>query len=1306
MTESSPVTASLLRLKLLDALRSGDTSKIDTIIGEIKSSKTTIQNQELSRLKQTILHYAVQVATLQTIQYLVDHAEKYGLDINSQDPQGNTPLHLAAIASRQDVVKYLLSLPDINDTIVNLDKKQPVELCKNLNLAQLMQFERAKFVERSATQLRQFFSNRDFDNLERLLVLNPRASELLDINGADPESGNTVLHEFIKKDDLQMCDWILKHGGDPFKRDRHGKLPIDLVNPKDEPLKKLIKAATHDQTIMDPVASTTSAIKTGNAPVYKGYLRKWTNFAGGYKLRYFVLDENGILSYYTNQDDTINSCRGSLNLGYATLHLDSSEKMKFEIYGKNGLRWHLKANHPIETNRWVWTLQNAITIAKDNIKKKRPSRANTTASEGVSAEEFDDSSIADEPEYSEKKKHRLRIPGRNKHKRDTSQASKESVGDAAFDKSGAGFSNSRASTDSALGSPSGSTRNPASRASIDDQYSAIGGDQEDFDYDADGTEPDDEESDVENEHEVDHLNDEIAASRRALQVELSSLLELFGQVMNSDTFQPNSKQAEVCIVGNNTIHAINELLGKYNYNIEARDTRLRRNLDRQLEVNSLWEKSIRQLESEIQAREEKLAVFQGQRKQLRKYLSGRATTGGDTAGTLSPVATNNANDGNAIGVASGEILSKNPDEAQVDQIDSKLGEVQRNPQAQIDATNHPPHDLDNGVIDELLGDDSDDEFFDADEFEEEESQLGGEDAREIAQSDERLHAEDLEHPGTSKQAAPPAEQHAQQPLEGQAPQQREHVPEQSITAERQEPHHPSEAAVGAGAGAAAVGAAGADHHHPPPPSEQEVGPNEVPEGSESIAPTEETKVDEPPQGTPKSTGQAVPGDEELNESQRAINRELQEEGSFLGYENPPRKKLALDEDNRPKVGLWGILKSMIGKDMTKMTLPVSFNEPTSLLQRLAEDIEYNDLLNTAAGYDDSTLRLIYVATFAATEYSSTIDRIAKPFNPLLGETFEYSRPDQNYRLVVEQVSHHPPISACHATSPKWEYYGENAVDSKFYGRSFDFKHLGKMFCVVRPNNGVKDKNGNIVAEELYSWKKVNTSVVGIMVGNPTVDNYGKMIVENHTTGDKIVVDMKQRGWRASSAYQLSGQALDRNGTPQWALGGHWNSKIFAKKINQDQLDSSGNTRKMSIMEDPSKAGSGITSTDPYSGSKFLVWQVAPRPKVPFNLTQFALTLNGIDDKLKPWLAPTDTRLRPDQRDMENGLYDRAADEKHRVEVKQRQARKYREENKITYVPNWFIKKKHPVTGESYWEYNGKYWPARKEHKLGDTGDIF
>ena len=40
------------------------------------------------------------------------------------------------------------------------------------------------------------------------------------------------------------------------------------------------------------------------------------------------------------------------------------------------------------------------------------------------------------------------------------------------------------------------------------------------------------------------------------------------------------------------------------------------------------------------------------------------------------------------------------------------------------------------------------------------------------------------------------------------------------------------------------------------------------------------------------------------------------------------------------------------------------------------------------------------------------------------ETFEYVRLDKKYRYYSEQVSHHPPISACWCESPAWRYYGE------------------------------------------------------------------------------------------------------------------------------------------------------------------------------------------------------------------------------------------------------------------------------------------
>ena len=35
---------------------------------------------------------------------------------------------------------------------------------------------------------------------------------------------------------------------------------------------------------------------------------------------------------------------------------------------------------------------------------------------------------------------------------------------------------------------------------------------------------------------------------------------------------------------------------------------------------------------------------------------------------------------------------------------------------------------------------------------------------------------------------------------------------------------------------------------------------------------------------------------------------------------------------------------------------------------------------------------------------------SKPFNPLLGETYELFLPGK-YKFIAEQVSHHPPVSA-------------------------------------------------------------------------------------------------------------------------------------------------------------------------------------------------------------------------------------------------------------------------------------------------------
>ncbi|VEL34468.1 unnamed protein product [Protopolystoma xenopodis] len=86
-------------------------------------------------------------------------------------------------------------------------------------------------------------------------------------------------------------------------------------------------------------------------------------------------------------------------------------------------------------------------------------------------------------------------------------------------------------------------------------------------------------------------------------------------------------------------------------------------------------------------------------------------------------------------------------------------------------------------------------------------------------------------------------------------------------------------------------------------------------------------------------------------------------------------------------------------------MPVNFSEPLSMLQRLTEDFEYASLLDRAAACTESLEAMTYVAAFTVSAYATTSVRTNKPFNPLLGETFECDRTDDmGWRSLAEQVS--------------------------------------------------------------------------------------------------------------------------------------------------------------------------------------------------------------------------------------------------------------------------------------------------------------
>ncbi|NXR86866.1 OSBL7 protein, partial [Hypocryptadius cinnamomeus] len=86
---------------------------------------------------------------------------------------------------------------------------------------------------------------------------------------------------------------------------------------------------------------------------------------------------------------------------------------------------------------------------------------------------------------------------------------------------------------------------------------------------------------------------------------------------------------------------------------------------------------------------------------------------------------------------------------------------------------------------------------------------------------------------------------------------------------------------------------------------------------------------------------------------------------------------------------------------------------------------------------------VYVAAFAVSAYASTYYRAgSKPFNPVLGETYECVRPDRGFRFISEQVSHPPPISACHAESDNFVFWQDMRWKNKFWGKSLEIVPMG------------------------------------------------------------------------------------------------------------------------------------------------------------------------------------------------------------------------------------------------------------------------
>ncbi|BBN19959.1 hypothetical protein MPTK1_8g15240 [Marchantia polymorpha subsp. ruderalis] len=418
------------------------------------------------------------------------------------------------------------------------------------------------------------------------------------------------------------------------------------------------------------------------------------------------------------------------------------------------------------------------------------------------------------------------------------------------------------------------------------------------------------------------------------------------------------------------------------------------------------------------------------------------------------------------------------------------------------------------------------------------------------------------------------------------------------------------------------------------------------------------------------------GQEPPEEGDIPVDAELMSEADIDELDQP-RTRLPSPRPLSRGFSLWTVLKNAIGKDLNHITMPATINEPLSVLQKCAEEMQYRYLLERAAQEQNSVKRLLWVSTFACASYHGSIHRDAKPFNPLLGETYEWLAPDEKSWFLAEQVSHHPPIMAFHSEGSVGDYtiYGEIEIKNKFWGKSVEVQPTG--VCHLRYG-----KHG-----DHFTWNKVTTCAHNVVVGRLWIDNYGELVIKNHATGDTSRIRFQKAG--SKEQCRISGKVYDSKGVAQYTIHGNYMDKIYATPESSKSED--GRNDKC-MWKSPE-------AIEDY--------------RQQYCFTKFSIGLNELTPKLADTLPPTDSRLRPDQRALEDGDLEKATPEKLRLEEKQREARKLRKDRGQDWQVQWFKQREPGISQvkttddgeEPSWVYDGKYWEARDKQAWQACPDI-
>ncbi|EKE40278.1 protein kinase, putative [Entamoeba nuttalli P19] len=184
------------------------------------------------------LHNAVERSDLYKILTLLESGK---VDVNAQDEQGNTALHIASYESYNEhiILALLKNAPTIDVNKENLDKNTPFHFfCKNFsnpNCQEAMElfFRHGVNLEAQNKNLETALHTVVRNNSIRMLLVSKLLERGVDVNAATNRQ-STALHYAIHNERTDLLSILLEHKAKLDLPDDHGQTPFMLAKTKSE----------------------------------------------------------------------------------------------------------------------------------------------------------------------------------------------------------------------------------------------------------------------------------------------------------------------------------------------------------------------------------------------------------------------------------------------------------------------------------------------------------------------------------------------------------------------------------------------------------------------------------------------------------------------------------------------------------------------------------------------------------------------------------------------------------------------------------------------------------------------------------------------------------------------------------------------------------------------------------------------------------------------------------------------------------------------------------------------------------------